>query len=370
MAFLKSLKKKANTFLRGFVDLSERDIVRRTELNEYRDVLHVRENDSPVLLGIIRDVHQYHKFYVKAALELKISFDVIDLQSNDWWKTVNAEDYDGFVVWPNGVRESLKSSYDSRIKLIVDYLKKPVFPDYLAIWLYENKIRSLDWLTVNKFPTIPTYVYYDRSEALKHIEKHPLPVVLKTNLGASGKGVFIVRNKSEYHRIINKSFRSGLNSEGITPYAESRGYAYVQKFIPGMEEWRMVRIGNAYFGHMKMQDQHTGKHSGSLLKGWQRPTDEMLDLLHAVTERGGFRSMNVDMFRDSEGHLYVNELHTVFGQSTQHLMIVEGTPGRFIRENGGWKFEEGNFVEGHSAKARINYFISEILRKKTAVAES
>ena len=368
MALLKNLKKKVNIILRNYVDLTERDIRRREKLNEYKDIRHVREVNSPVLLGIIKDVHQYHKFFVKAALEMKISFDVIDIQSNDWWKSVNAFDYDGFLVWPNGVREALKSSYDSRIKLIVDYLHKPVFPNYLAIWLYENKIRGLDWLTVNGFPTIPTQVYYERQEALKHMDKFPLPVVIKTNLGASGKGVFIIKSRSQFERMINKSFGEGLKSTGMSPYAESRCYAYVQKFIPGMEEWRMVRIGDSYFGHMKMQDQHTGKHSGSLLKGWERPTDEMLDLLHEITERGGFRSMNVDMFRDHEGNIYVNELHAVFGQSTQHLMIIDGEPGRFIRSNNEWIFEKGNFVEGHSAKARITYFINEVIGKKSATA--
>ena len=86
----------------------------------------------------------------------------------------------------------------------------------------------------------------------------------------------------------------------------------------------------------------------------------MLNLLHDVTEEGGFRSMNIDMFRTKEGKLYVNELHAVFGQSTEHLMIVDNIPGRFIKSNNEWKFEAGDFVRGHSAKARIQFFLDQL----------
>lgn len=360
MSLSNNLKKQVNSYLRNFVDLTDRDIKKREELNEVSDQKSYRNPDSPYLVGIINDVHQYHKFFVKAALEMKISFDVIDIHRNDWWDKLRAEDYDGFLIWPNGMRESLKSAYDSRVKMIVDYLKKPVYPDYLSIWLYENKIRALDWLRVNEFPTIPTSVYYSKEQAMEHLKTNQLPVVFKTNLGASGKGVYIVKSESEYRKRVQQCFSVGLKSYGVCPYSESRGYAYIQKFIPGMEEWRMVRIGDAYFGHRKMADENSGKHSGTLLKGWEKPSEELLDILYEVTERGGFRSMNVDMFRDHEGNIYINELHAVWGQSTEHLMIIDNVPGRYIRDNGKWKFEAGSFVKGHSAIARIEYFLKQI----------
>ena len=105
-------------------------------------------------------------------------------------------------------------------------------------------------------------------------------------------------------------------------------------------------------------DDGTHNHSGSLLKGWERPPYELLDLLYSITEKGSFKSMNADVFATPDGSFYVNELHTVFGQSTQELMRVDGKPGRYKRENEKWVFEEGDFVPGHSAAARINYFLS------------
>ncbi|MBN1183219.1 MAG: hypothetical protein JXB49_13075 [Bacteroidales bacterium] len=341
-------------------DFTERKIQQRIELNSVRDISRNRVPNSPVLLGIIYDAYQYHKYFVTAALELKLSFDVINIYSNDWWEKVNSESYDGFLIWPNGVHESLKSAYDSRIRLIADVLKKPVFPDYFAIWLYENKIRTHDWLNVNGFPTVPTYIYYQRQEAFNHLLTHSLPLVIKTNIGASGKGVYIVNTVAKFKKLINQCFKSGLRSEWTGPFAESRGYAFIQDFIPELEEWRMVRIGNAYFGHQKLRNENSGKHSGSLTKGWECPTDDMLKLLHDITEKGGFRSMNVDLFRTKNGSLYVNELHTVFGQSTEHLMILDGTPGRFVIKNHKWVFEAGNYVAGHSAKARILYFLEQL----------
>lgn len=355
----KKIKKSILSYIGNYIDLSERDIRKRIELNDLKNIWSVREPDSPIILGIIYDRYQLHKHYVKAALELKISFDVIKIHTNEWLENLNKENYDGFIVWPNGMKESLKSLYDSRIKIIIDILKKPVFPNYDSIWLYENKIRSYDWLKANHFPTIPTYIYYSKKEALNHLESHSLPVVIKTNIGASGKGVYIVKNKSDFNLLINKCFKSGLKNLG-SPYAESRGYVYIQEFISNLEEWRMVRIGDDFYGHQKMIGDNQ-KHSGSFLKGWIKPDIEMLNLLYEVTDRGGFRSMNVDLFKSKSGKLYVNELHTVFGQSTENLMIVDGVAGKYILINGEWVFKEGNFVEGHSAKARIKYFTKNLI---------
>lgn len=364
MAKESRFRKFVSRIVHRHFDLSEREIKRRVKLNNVRNINRNRVPNSPVLLGIIYEPYQYHQYFVTAALEMQLSFDVINIYTNDWWEKINGESYDGFLVWPNGVNESFKSVYDSRIKLITDILKKPVFPEYNAIWLYENKIRTRDWLNANGFPTLPTYIYFQRQEALDHLLTHSLPVVIKTNIGASGKGVYIVNSVAKFKKLIKQCFKSGLRSEWAGPYAESRGYAFLQDFIPDIEEWRMVRIGDSYFGHQKLRAENSGKHSGSLNKGWRRPTYDMLKLLHDITEKGGFRSMNVDMFKTKDGNLYVNELHTVFGQSTEHLMILDGTPGRFVFKNNEWIFEAGNFAEGHSSKARILDFLEQINSSK------
>ncbi|NLO19665.1 MAG: hypothetical protein GX121_07305 [Ignavibacteria bacterium] len=353
-----TLKVKLNRLIRNYVDLTKRDIRKRILANPVKGVDSKRYPQSEYLLGIIYEPYQYHQHFVKACIQLKISFDVIDLHSNEWLEDIQKQNYDGVLIWPNGTNEYLKMVYDSRLKLITEVLNIPIFPDYNAIWLYENKIRGYDWLHANGFPTVKTHVYFNKEKALKHLETHSLPFVIKTNLGASGKGVYIIKTKSDFNKIVRKSFTHGLRSSSTSPFAESRGYIFIQEFLENIIEWRMVRIGDAFFGHQKLMDDGTHKHSGSLLKGWERPPYELVDLLYSITEKGSFKSMNADVFATPDGSFYVNELHTVFGQSTQELMRVDGKPGRYKRENEKWVFEEGDFVPGHSAAARINYFLS------------
>lgn len=347
-----------NNLIKNNVDLSQRDIRKRVKANPVRHIKSKRYPDSEFLLAIAYEHYQYHKHYVEACIQEKISFDVINIHSNDWFETIQKDKYDGILVWPNGREELLKLGYDSRLRLITDLLNIPVFPDYQAIWLYENKIKGYDWLHANGFPTAKTSIYFTKKEALQHLAKNKLPFVVKTNLGASGSGVYIVKTVSQYKKVVQKSFAHGLRAVGSSPYAESRGYIFIQEFLDDIVEWRMVRIGDSFFGHQKLMAEKTRKHSGSLLKGWERPPDDLLDLLYEITEKGNFRSMNADIFATSTGKYYVNELHTVFGQSTPELMRVNGKPGRFIKKDNQWIFEEGDFVQGHSAAARINYFLS------------
>lgn len=353
-----NLKTKAYSLLRNYFDFSERDKQRRLFANPVGSIKSERYQNSKFLLGIVYEPYQYHQHFIKACIEQQISFDVINLHSTNWFEEIRSGSYDGLLVWPNGTSEYLKMAYDSRIKIINDILKIPTFPDYKAIWLYENKIRGYDWLHANGFPTPKTYIYFDEEEAMQHPESHSLPVVMKTNLGASGKGVYIVETLSKFRRLVRRSFAHGLTSKGSSPYAESRGYVFIQDFLQDIVEWRMVRIGDSFFGHQKLISPNTKKHSGSLLKGWERPPVNLLNLLLAITEKGNFRSMNADIFASLDGKYYVNELHTVFGQSTKELMRVDGKAGRFLFKNGEWVFEEGDFVSGHSASARINYFLS------------
>src|SRR5438309_3428217 len=120
----------------------------------------------------------------------------------------------------------------------------------------------------------------------------------------------------------------------------------------------MVRIGNSFFGHPKgrIGDFHSG--SGAVL--WDVPEPRHLDFLAAVTDKGGFYSMDVDVFETREGHLMVNELQTVFGTGYSiDQLRVNGVPGRFVRKppHDEWVFEPGDFARNACANERIRYII-------------
>ncbi|NBB78319.1 MAG: hypothetical protein GVY36_02575 [Verrucomicrobia bacterium] len=228
-----------------------------------------------------------------------------------------------------------------------------LYPDSSECWVYENKIRMRDWLQVSGFPHPRTWVFSRREHAEAFAADCELPVVFKTGFGAAATGVKVVRSRRQLRRIIRRSFGRGHVPAGHDMRDREWDRILLQEFIPDAIEWRMVRIGDSYFGHPK--GRLGDFHSGSGRVDWAVPEPRHLELLHRVTQHGGFRSMAVDIFETIDGQLLINELQTVFGASTSiDQMRVEGRAGRMLRtQDGDWRFQEGDFARNACANARV-----------------
>jgi len=102
----------------------------------------------------------------------------------------------------------------------------------------------------------------------------------------------------------------------------------------------MIRIGDSYIGHQKLIGDN-GFASGSELVGWEKPSDELLNLLRDTTEKMGMRCMTLDIFETLDGSFYINEMQAIIGAYRPYQMKIDGKPGRFIYKDGAFKFEEG-----------------------------
>src|SRR5690606_28690351 len=169
------------------------------------------------------------------------------------------------------------------------------------------------WLKSHGFKTPKTWVFYRLEEALDFLNGAEFPLVFKSNLGASASGVYIIHNRDEAIKKAKSFLNKGYKIKGEKRIPLQRGSLYIQEFLKNTKEWRMVRIGDSYFGHGK--DMVGQFHSGSGKANWDMPPKEAFEILHEVTEKGNFTSMDVDIFEDREGNLYINELQTVFGNS-------------------------------------------------------
>ena len=63
--------------------------------------------------------------------------------------------------------------------------------------------------------------------------------------------------------LIYKAFRRGIVPRGHNPMDRQWGYVYLQEYLKDAEEWRMIRIGESYFGYRKEKvgDFHSGSHA-------------------------------------------------------------------------------------------------------------
>jgi len=299
---------------------------------------------SPV--GILRNRAQYHTQYITACKEMKLPFRVVDVFSDDWRRRVEESGCRVWMAWPDAVRSPQARLFKDRCRILEEVMGRVVYPGCRDMWMYEDKVRTRDWLMANGFPHPRTWVFTDRKEAEAFAETCGLPLVFKTSFGAAAAGVRIVRSRRVLRSLIRRAFRGGHVPGGHDPRDREWGRILLQEYLPVEREWRMVRVGESYFGHPKGR---VGDfHSGSGKAEWDLPSEALLDLLHEVTERGGFRSMDVDIFETPDGELYINELQTVFGASVSiDQMKKDGVAGRMVRRSEAVDTGEGRRDTGY-----------------------
>ena len=318
---------------------------------------HVLESDDDgaglgFRLGIAFNRYYHHTRFVAACLELRIPFRVIDLYAPGWWDGWQAAECDALLAWPEAHVPSAARVLKDRLDLLELHRGIPVVPAAHERWMYEDKIRLSDWLRTKGVPHPRTWVFTDRLEAMEFAGACEVPIVTKTAFGAQATGVRILRSRRAVRSTIRRAFGRGLVPDGQDHRERQRGSVLFQEHLAITHEWRMVRIGDSYFGHPKGRRGDFFSGSGHTLQ--DVPDPRHLDFLHFVTECGGFRGMAVDVFEAADGRLLVNELQTVFGVSRFFDQTwVDGVAGRMVRGDEGWRFEPGEFARNACANARV-----------------
>jgi hypothetical protein len=313
-----------------------------------------------IRLGIIKSYNFWHQYHIAACRELGVPYYTIDIERADWMDQVSSSGCEAFLVWPSAYLSVWKQMYDERLAILAGPLGKLVYPEVEAMWIYESKRRMHYWLAAAGFPHPRTWIIYDRDEAMAFAETAELPIVTKTDLGAVSSGVWIVRNRNQLRRVVRKAFGSGILRRGTDRRDRQWSNVLFQRFIPRASEWRMIRIGESYFGYEKIR---VGDfHSGTLQWRYVRPPDRLLNLTRELTDRGGFTSMSVDVLLDEAGNLFVNELQGVFGMLNDYACMVDGKIGRMHRdaETGAWQFEEGDFCRNRMCNLRVEVVLQKL----------
>lgn len=160
---------------------------------------------------------------------------------------------------------------------------KRVFPDFRTGWHFDDKVGQKYMFEALGLPLVPSYVFYDKSSALRWIARTDFPKVFKLRGGAGASNVRLVHTKSQARRLVRRSFGRGFVSYnrwemfgdsckkflqrkgsffnvckslirlfvGTTfskMHGTERGYAYFQDFIPNNDyDIRVVVTGNKAF---------------------------------------------------------------------------------------------------------------------------
>lgn len=346
--------------------------------------------DFLILTNEIEGEHLLWEQACKA--DSRVNYRIVNLTKNTWLEDIQKEDFDYLLAKPGGLTAPFKQLYDERIYILEKELNYKIYPSATEIFIYENKRFISFWLKAHKIPHPQTTVFYDFKEAKDFLDKTPSIIVAKTNIGASGSGVRILKTSQEKEDYINLTFlgkgapqRSGPNFEkgGIlkrgfyyvknpkeikkklkiyktVSSSTQKGFVIFQEYIPHDFEWRVVRIGDSFFAHKKLKLGE--KTSGSLLKGYENPPFGLLDFVKKITDKHKLYSQAVDIF-ETEGNYLINEMQCIFGQSDGYQMKVDGQIGRYTCRENKWVFEKGDFASNSCYDLRLDYVL-EMINKK------
>lgn len=320
-------------------------------------------------LGIIKEFWHGHWHYISACREIGVAYKLLDISGPDWPQIIEESGCNAFLVRPSVVVSIWKQMFDERLRVMAHDLDKILFPSYDEIWFYESKRRMHYWLAAHRVPHPKTWVFYNLKEALMFADQAELPVVYKSDFGSGASGVYIFRERRALKRHIRSCFNRGFTTYRRCPNDREWGFVLLQEYLPDVREWRIVRIGNSYFGYEKRKK--GDYHSGSLERRYGLLSSGLLHFAKEVLDTGRFHSMALDIFETHDERYLVNELQTMFGMSRSEMCEVDGQAGRMLYqpESDTWTFEPGDFCRNHLCNLRVETLLS-MLEKGVALTES
>lgn len=339
------------------------------------------------MIGIIvspdRDIRK-----INAALEeISVDYKYIDIFSLTW-KEYDYEAISGLLIYPPAYGGLWKETLTRRVEFLVDKYNIVISPSLNSIKLYEKKIAMYDFMNINDIPHPLTKTYFNFKNLKEEINNKKYPLFIKADGGSGASNIIEVSNQRSYALLINRIFLGNYRYRKIRNFKQNtidiiyryfkyfkqkngyiipkddfyNSYVIEQEKINIYKEWRIVNINNSYFIHAKGKGTN-GYHSGSKLKEWEIYDFKVLNLAKEIFEKNTIYDASIDIFEDTSGNLFVNEIQCIFGTSLEYQMKRNGKTGRYIYNNK-WIFEEGDFCRNGCNNLRIESILNRIEKRK------
>lgn len=237
-----------------------------------------------------------------------------------------------------------------RILFALEHAGVKVFPDFKTGWHFDDKIAQKYLLEAIGAPLVPSYVFYDKQEALQWANTTSYPKVFKLKGGAGSANVKLVKTCKEAKRLINKAFGKGFAQydrfgafkerlrkakegkaglleilKGIgrlfitTEFAKQqppeRGYAYFQDFISNNKtDFRIKVVGRKCWGFQRKVRKNDFRASGSgeLVFDNDQIPKEMVSIAFDMADKLGLQSVAFDFIMNEKDSPLIVEISYCF----------------------------------------------------------
>lgn len=227
----------------------------------------------------------------------KINYKIVNCYASDIIQQL--EDCNG-LMWHWLHSDSKAMLFARQLSYTLEKAGKKIFPNADTCWHFDDKLGQKYLLEALGAPLVPSYVFYDRVDAIVWAKQTNYPKVFKLRGGAGSLNVTLANNQAKAIELIERVFGEGVSpipslytdirtklrkikSIGqlwkkitrLNKYMEEtktdqkmfsleKGYAYFQDFVPNNDhDIRIVVIGEKAFAIKRMVRDNDFRASGS-----------------------------------------------------------------------------------------------------------
>lgn len=317
-------------------------------------------------IGIAKSGLGFTQEWIKYCESNGISYKLVDCFESDIIHQL--KDCDGFM-WQHDLLQTKDNLVAKRLLTALEHSGKICFPSILENWHYDDKLAQKYLLEAIDAPLVPTYIFYDKDEALNWIDNSSFPKVFKLNGGAGSINVKLIKTKKEAYRLASKAFGKGFDpvsksyflkesyrkyktgelnflSLGKSIYryfkptqavkgfidTKQKNYMYFQDYIPGNNfDIRLVVLNKSKaFGLKRYNRKDDFRASGSGdfdFLDESMVSKELVKMIFEVTEKLKMDSVAYDIIFDKDKNPLIIEITYAYASKAYN-----GCPGYWSRD--------------------------------------
>lgn len=247
------------------------------------------------------------------------------------------------VMWHYHHTNSKDFLFARQLLFSLEASGKKVFPDFHTGWHFDDKVGQKYLLEAAGAPLVPSYIFFNKTEAYHWADEAAFPKVFKLRKGAGSSHVKLVKNKKEAKKLISQAFAKGFSQyeagsnlkerwrkfknrqnnfidllKGVLRFGYStdfdriagneRGYIYFQDFIPGNDsDIRVIVIHDRAFAIKRLVRRNDFRASGSGMIEYEKKyfNKETIKLAFDVAQKLKSQCIALDFVYDKGNPLIV-----------------------------------------------------------------
>lgn len=291
----------------------------------------------------------FSKYWIEYCESNSIHYKIVNAYSSDIVQ--NLEDCDAFM-WHHHHGDYRDVLFAKQLLHSLQVAGKKVFPDYNTCWHFDDKVAQKYLLESVGAPCVPSYVFYNKEDALDWIKNVNFPIVFKLRGGAGAANVKLVSNYRQAKILIIKAFGKGFSQfnrfeyfkeryrnwrNGNEPFlsvfkgiyrlfvstefskmhSNEKGYVYFQAFIANNDtDYRIKVVNGKCWGFQRKvrRGDFRASGSGELIFDSSRIPLEMVAIALDVAKKLSLQSVAFDFIHDkTTGRYLIIEMSYAFG---------------------------------------------------------